>query len=46
MKRETLEQIAVDILSLSMEHNGEEDQIIEEVKNLSDEELQRFVNEL
>lgn len=42
--REDMEQIAFEMITLSMEHNGEnEEEIKEQLKNLSDEELKNYI---
>lgn len=43
--RQELEQAVFDILSLSMEHNGEEAEIWESINAATDEELRNFIAE-
>lgn len=45
LKRQQLEQQAFEILSLSMEYNGEESEVLEQIKSADDNTLLKFINE-
>lgn len=45
MERTLLESIAFDMAMASMEYNGMEDELWQEVKNASDEDLINFITE-